>query len=333
MNDATLNKYNTAAHICGAVFKTIKNKIIKDNVVNILELNDFGNKKIIEAVSLTYKTEKNKGIASPVSISLNNCLGNYIYEESLQTYNTIESGDVVKIDFSVSIGGCIASIGETFVYGENNTKHNDVIKLLDKVSSKILKKIQHEETNDEIRMYIESKCANKNVFPVSNCISYQHSESHCKTSDSKYIILNYKPIWDTNDTLVNEENLCFEFEEGEVYTINISVIENDDQNTDCKYIQLCNPHLYRFNDCHYNLKLKSSRSFLSKVKSEHHNYSFPISKYNTDPKNKMGMRECLENGILERLPILFTNDNNKVFSKKFTIVVKKNSAYLLKYDL
>lgn len=332
MNDSTLNKYNLAAQICGKVYKDIKNKIVEENILNVYELQMYGNNRITEEVKLTYKNCKNKGIASPVSLSLNDCVGNYIHEDTLDLYNNIRLGDVVKVDFSVSVDGCIASIGETFVYGNINNKHMEVLKFLDKLSSKIVKKIHSGEVNDEIRIYIESKCSDKNLFPVENCVSYQQFESHSKTSESNYIILNYKPVWDTNDTLVNEENLCFEFEEGDVYTINLTLVENRDDNKLREYTQYCKPHLYRFNDHQYSLKLKSSRTFFSKVKAEHQNYTFGISEYNKDPKNRMGIRECLENRLLESYPIHFTKDKSPVFSKKFTLVVKKDSSYLLKYN-
>ncbi len=37
-------------------------------------------KRIQEELKTVYKKEKNKKIAFPTSISLNNCLGNYIYD-------------------------------------------------------------------------------------------------------------------------------------------------------------------------------------------------------------------------------------------------------------
>ena len=46
------------------------------------------------------KKEKVKGIAFPLSISLNNCTGNYIYEESMKDYNLIKEGDVVLLEWT-----------------------------------------------------------------------------------------------------------------------------------------------------------------------------------------------------------------------------------------
>jgi hypothetical protein len=90
--------------------------------------------------------------------------------------------------------------------------------------------------------------------------------------------------------------------------------------------------MYKYNDFTYNLKLKSSRSFYNETKSKHGVYAFEINPYLVNPKHRMGMKECITNELLEKLPIIYVKpDNIPVITKKFTIIVGKNESKLLKY--
>ena len=77
--------------------------------------------RIVEECNKIYKKETVKGIAFPTSISLNDCVGNYLYETSqeFENYNTIKKGDVVKIELGVNLSGCIANLGETVIYDDS----------------------------------------------------------------------------------------------------------------------------------------------------------------------------------------------------------------------
>ena len=337
-----LTYYNESARICGKVMNLLQQKLQEGNFpLDVLELSTFGNEQILLETNAIYKKIKDKGIASPVSISLNNCLGNFLYDHTNPTsdLNKVNKGDIVKIDFGVSISGCIAQIGETFLTGgENDGEIQKSLEFLDTLAKRhIAECMKSSETNDELRIRIESKCTENNVFPVENCISYEQKRGHIQSSDSKYVILNYKKYYDDNDNLVSEQNTCFEFEENEVYTIDLSVIPiDDDDDAEIKYNESDNAHLYRFNDTHYSLKLKSSRLFYSEAKSKHANYKFDISAYKGNVKHRMGINECYENSILDPFPITFvTKKNGKmvhVLSKKFTVIVKDDSCYFLRYS-
>ena len=330
-----LSYYNTAATICGKVYLEIKSKILlefyENNVdkLDILLLIEYGNKRIIDETNIIFKKVKDKGIASPVSISLNNCIGNYIYDynDLSNIYNSIHENDIIKINLGVVIDGCIANLCETFTIKENK-KVNKTIHFLDSLQKSIMELFQDpDNTNDDVRMLIESKCTNKDVFPIENCTSFQQEKGLCKYDESKYMILNYKKKYDLNDELIGLENICFEYLENEVYTIDISVVESD---CDVTYTQNENIHLYRFNDSFYGLKLKSSREFTSIIKSKHNNYLFDINPYT---KYGFGIKECVKKGILEECPIIYVKEKLPVITKRFTIYITENDCKLLKYKL
>lgn len=301
--------YSLASSISKKVFLTLKNLVLTKELISLKELSLLGNNLILK--------EQCK-IAFPSSISLNNCTGNYLYINDLET---IKDNDLVKIHLGVAVNNCIVQLCETFFA---NGKTHKYIDFLDKIQKKITKTIKHGETNDEIRIMIESMCTTENVFPVENCISYEQIDNSLKEMDSKYLILNYKKYYDSNDYLISEQNTCFEFEQNEVYTIDLSIVEN---NESLKYTSI-EPHIYRFNKYNESLKLKSSREFFNKIKSTHSNYAFDINQYKNNVKSRIGIKECLDKGLLETFPIKMIKSKENVFSKKFTIIIDEKFSKL-----
>jgi methionine aminopeptidase len=334
LTDNMVTKYHTSASICGKVYSHLKHQITNENERNVLTLTKLGNTLILEELSNIYKKSKDKNIAFPVSISLNNCVGNYIYnhENPDSEFNTIKETDVIKIELGVSIDGCISILAETFTINEN-VEIKTITDFLDKMQRELVKKIKHEETADEMRMLFESKCTDNGIFPVENCMSYQQLEGQLNGDALKYMILNYRKYYDMEDYLISPENINYEFEEHDIYTINLSVTPTrDDNDVNIKYKNNGESHIYRINEYTYSLKLKSSKAFYSQVKANHRNYGFDVSLYNHDAKNRMGMKECLNNNILDAYPIKYVFPVDiPVITKKFTIIVGKNDSKLLKY--
>ena len=345
ISEEDLTKYNSSAKICGIVFREIVFKISNNEMLETNLLNEYSDRRILEECSKIYKRE-DKNIAFPTSISLNDCVGNYIYGEGRDDYNIIKNGDVVKIELGVNIGGCIAVLGETIIYNsqgnqDNNSQenssdqdYNKYLNLLNELSLSIPKMLIPGGLNDDVKIMIESKCTETGCFPVENSISYQHIDGQLVTDDSKYIITNYQKYYDDDDNLAVPENICFEFEPGEVYTINLTVIPNDyekDDETQHEYYEPHESHIYRFNDDYKSLRVKMSRDFYAITKKENGTNAFNCIPYKNDFKKRVGIKHCLENGVLETYPVLYSKDKNPVFTKKFTLIVGDGKCVSLKY--
>jgi hypothetical protein len=151
--------------------------------------------------------------------------------------------------------------------------------------------------------------------------------------DSKYMILNHLAKYDMNDYLLTEQNINFEFEEDDIFTINLTVIpiEDDIETNQVKYRTLDNSFIHRINETNYSLKLKSSKEFYSKVKKEHSNYAFDIKKYLDNPRDRMGISECKKHDLLDVYDVTTVHNNLPVISKEFTIIIGKNNSKKLKY--
>ena len=336
ISEQDLTKYNTAAKICGVVFKEIVSKINSGEILDTQLLNEYGDNRITEECSKIYKRELVKGVAFPTCISLNNCVGNYIYEDKNDDFNKIKQGDVVKIQLGVNLGGCVAVLGETVVYNIENDKYNKYLELLDDLHKSIISLMIPGNINDDVRIIIESKCTETGCFPVENTLSFQHLDGQLSSEESKYIVTNYKKHYDTDDNLLVPENICFEFEAGDVFTIDLSVIPNDyDQFDEAthKYVQPHEPHIYRFNDLYQNLRLKMSREFYSSTKAKHGTNAFNCIPYKSEGRTRIGVKDCVTNGILETYPILYSKDRYPVFHKKFTVVVGDEKCHVLRYSI
>jgi len=321
-------EYERSAKVCGIVYNKIA-KIVVDGA-SVRDVCKFGTEAIItecEELSKTnsFRPHKSKSmyVGFPVSISLNNCVGNYVYEEGRTEYNTIRSGDVVKIEFGVNIDGYIALLGETIVVGDPENKMTAFLRSLEK---KVLQMMIPGNVNDDVRTVVESLCTENECFPVENTLSYQAQERFLKTQESKYIVLNFTKYYDKNEYLAVEPNTCFEFENGEVYHINLTIAHNENSNQ--RYKQVHDSHIYAFNDCFSSLKLKSAKEFNSSVKRSHGTNGFVITDLNhTDTKSKMGMKECKGKGILDEYIVYYNTLGVPIYHKKFTAVVKPECGY------
>jgi methionine aminopeptidase len=329
-------KYHTCATLCSKIYNKLKEMIINNKERNIKVLCEYGNNLIQSELNGIFKKEKNKNIGFPVSISLNNCVGNYIGDTEINV------DDIIKIELGINISGCIAVLAETFSINENKEldKYN---RFLDKIKNSLLKMIKNGETGDEIRIFIESKCTEMNVFPVENCTSYQSDINYLKTSDSKYFTLNYCKQYDQEEMLVNQ-NINYEFEENDVYNIDLTIIPESDSNSENDsnlILSSIDPVIYSLNENVYGLKLKNSREFYNEIKSKHHFNPFNIQDYKQ--KFSSGIRETCKNNLLNVYPIMYTNYKNKynkkqalrngpnVFTKKFTIIIGNEQSRLLNY--
>jgi len=328
ISDKILERYRSSSNICKIVLNEIVLKIQNSEILSLKELHLYGNKRLQEACD-KFTNLKIHTIAFPTSISLNNCVGNYLYEDDQK----ICEGDIVKIQLGVNLGGCIVNLGETIIYNkQQDIQHRKYIDLLNDLQKKIQKTLIPGNTNDDVKILIESTCTESGCFPVENTISYQHLDGQEFTDESKYIITNYKKYYDNDDYLVVPPNTCFEFETGEIYTIKLIVIPNNFDNSDeteHQYIQTDHPHIYRFNDTFYDFKLKMSREFVSRTKREYETNAFNGIEYGKNGKSRVAIKQCCESGILEQYPINFSKDKYNIYHKIFTVILNENSTIVL----
>lgn len=332
-----LTKYNDATKIAKKVYNSIQ-QLIVSGCLDTKTLCERGNEMILQELQKVYKKEKNKGIGFPVSISLNNCVGNFVHEEdpSFSLFNKIKEGDVVKLLVGVHISGYLSWIGDTFLFQNNQILSNEKIDFLRTLKQKVVKFIHPGMETDEIKQFIESECTDLSIFPLENTIISEQFKDHPVKFDGKNFILNYRPYYDDEGNVVGDENINYELLENEVYNFDITVTEDLNQDEVTKFkvskdtehvlVKPHEPHIYRCNEFSYNLKLKNSRNFYTNVKSVSQLYPFDFTNLKKTAVNKMGLKECIDNNIVDSFDVSYTKDKHPVYHIKFTVLLKNNKT-------
>ncbi len=251
---------------------------------------------------------------------------------------TVDLDSVLKIDMAIGRDDDFYYFGKTW---SKNPEDKDILKFLSKLVHKIEKRVKADNdidreaelkrivglkefesdlnfiNNDDLGVFIQQECIKNKCKTVENCKSYQYNNNMLFSDDSKYILTNYVKYFDDQDRVI-QYNDCMDLEKGERYVINISVIKTDENNINTKYGWNDTPGIGFFNEKVYRLKLKSSREFYSKVKTLKGRNVFLFDEFTT-AGDKLGRRECIDNGILEGLHVEFCDKN--VYSVKFTICI------------
>jgi methionine aminopeptidase len=321
-----LDKLNTGAKICKNVLNNLIEEIQNQKLSNVSIIANKGDLLLYDQLQTVYKNCKNKMIGFPVCLSIDNCVDNYRASKELI------DNCIVKIKLGCNIDGHISLLEKTFQFSKGDYKLkelNNISELEEKCKKICEKNMFHGNTNDEVRKLLEIELLEKGYQPIENCISYQTFEDQLSTSESKYMILNYKKYYNENDELMFPPNLCFEFLNSEVYHITIKFVSNENDKfciTDYHH----DSHLYRLNEYYYSLKTKSGKHFYSQIKKESNTNPFIFEDYKTLPLNKIGFKECFDNGVLDEFPVYYANNGVKVYGFTFTMMISNKKGVLVK---
>lgn len=309
MKSDELTKYKTAIKIAKAGYTFARDKILSGER-DISRVCKDTDQFVLEELSRVYKRESSKHIGFPCCISPNGIAG-------YNTQGTLGDDDVVKIEVGVEIGGTVGIYGDTFLLGAIDA-HAPFLEMLENIQKVIAKDIREGDFDTiTLKTAIESLCTEYNCFPIENCISYQHFPGHIRTEESKYIVLNHTKYYDDEDALVVEPNVCFEICDGEVYHVDVTIVPTGDTEPRFKFSPA---QILRFNDTYYSLKLRNSKQTAQFIKSKHSTNAFAVADYNT-PGHKLGIRECIDKGIVDEFPVETLVDNRCVYFKKFTMIL------------
>lgn len=325
-----LDKLNTGAKICNSVLNQLIEYTCANKIANLKDISLKGDTFLMEHLGKVYKNSKSKYIGFPTCMSINNCVENYNYSNELVTLDNFDSC-IVKFKLGTNIDGCISLLEKTFKFSKDIwmfSEKPDISDLEEKCKKICEKNMFNGNTNDELKKLLEVELLSKGFQAVENCVSYQTFENHINTSESKYIILNYQKYFDDDDNVILP-NTCFEFLNGEVYHVTIRFVSNEEEKM-CLTKSLGNSHLYRLNEYYYSLKSKSGKNFYSKIKSNHSTNPFNYTNYTNESSNKIGFKECFENGILDELEILYTEKGVDVYGFTFTVVISNKKGIIVK---
>lgn len=326
-NETNLEKYKCV----GQIATKIMNKIVKLSKPNkkVKEIIDQGYLEITNELNNVYPEIKNKGIAFPICLSLNNIAGHYCLATDI-----LKEGDLLKIEFGIHIDGFPTTIAFTTLITNNtkiakDDKRANVMKAAIKASREVAKKMKPGVLNTEIVKIIEEAakefnctlptCSESGIIP--GILSYQMSQNIIDFDANKDDELEY-----IHRFIMPKQNPTYDFalqelplEENEVYAIDIVMCSGQG-----KLVKSNDTCIFKRNyDKHAELKLKASRNVLNSVKSK-----YPVIVDCQDLNNKMGLKECLSKEILQSYPVVCEKTGEFIARIKFTIIVKDKPILL-----
>lgn len=312
-----VTKYRLAGDIANAALKLVVSQVKAG--AKIVDLCEAGDKYIEEQCAKVYKDKKvTKGVGFPTCVSPNPVVGHF--SPLAEDKTEVKVGDMLKIDLGCQVDGYVAVTATTVVVAAEGFakaitgRQADVLMaahLAAEVASRLVKAgAKGKEVAEAINKVAEAF----HVSPVLGVCS--HNVSRNFLDGEKMIIPKYEEGQKPEDCEVGLH---------EVYVIDIVMSTGDGKP---KEVSSDRTTVYmRARDTTYALKMKASRFVLSQIQEKHPHFPFNLRGFASTEdaaKYKMGIKECLEHGILTPYPVLEEKKDQYVAHLKFTTLVMPN---------
>jgi len=219
-NDLSNPEIITKYKLSGDIANRVLDKILSECVTGkkVVELCALGDSLINEQVANIYnKAKVERGVGFPTSVSVNNCVGHNSPLLSKES-ETLQPGDVVKIDLGVHIDGYIALVANTIVIPEAGSPENtpitgrkaDVVCAAYYGAELAIRLLKPGSKNTEISEVIKKAAAAFGCQPMEAVLSHQMK---------RYVIDGNKVI--SNKPTLEQKVDEFTIEPNEVYHIDV----------------------------------------------------------------------------------------------------------------
>lgn len=316
--DLVVTKYKMASEITNRVLKELMDKSVPE--ASVVQLCEFSDNRVLEETGKVFKKEKNlkKGMAFPTCISVNNCICHYSPLKS-DPDTILKDGDLVKIDLGCQLDGYIAVAAHTFVVGASKDKKvtgrkADVILAAYNAAEAALRHLKPGSSNYQITETIDKVSEAYKCKPVEGMLSYQLE---------KDIIDGPKRIIQ-NPTEFQRKEGCekSEFAVHEVYALDVLVSTGEGKAKE----GTTRTTVYKKKDIIYNLKMKTSRAFLSEAEKKYGLMPFTLRSFEDETKARVGVIECAKHDLMEPYPVYYEKEGEFVAEFKFTVLIMPNNT-------
>lgn len=314
-SDLVVTKYKMASEITQKVLREVVDRCIPG--ASAKEICTHGDKRLEEETSSVFKKDKElkKGIAFPTCISVNNLICHFSPLVS-DPDMILKDDDVVKIDLGCHIDGYIAVVAHTIVVGASREKkvtgrRADCILAAYYASEAALRLIKPNENNAAVTEMIDRIASVYHCKPVEGMISYQMTRG---------IIDGEKKIYQNPSEMQRRDIEKSEFALHEVYAVDVLVSsgEGKPRETDIRTT------VYKKKDFIYQLRMKSSRVFLSEVEKRFSLMPFTLRHFEDEKRARMGVIECAKHDLVEPYPVYQEKEGEFVAEFKFTLLLMPN---------
>ena len=330
MDDSKFNKYKTVSEI----IKKASDEVIKlcheKNGINYIC--GYSDNLIKNELSKIYK-KSSKGLMIPTCISRNEIVSHCnIYENDL-----LKDGDILRIEVAVHIDNNVVNYGNTIRVGYETW--NEGIINAAKVALKL--GVQNIEPNMDILQFkkvINEVAEYYNLNLLKRPDVYNEEDTTifydwCFRDSDRFNepswVVKYEHELELDENYYEDDEIDKNdnFKIGEAYHLTVAFTESGKKTK----ISDVKPCLFQNTKIKTNLKVNRSREVISEVNNKLDKVFFKINDLSLDAsKAKLGLRECIDKGVIRSLGIVECNMN--VVILKCTIIVQKNSVYILGED-
>lgn len=316
--DLVVTKYKMAAEITNKVLKEVVEKCIGG--ASSLALCTLGNARLNEETEKVFKKEKKmkKGLSFPTCISANNCICHFSPLKSDPDYE-IKDGDLIKIDLGCHVDGFIAVAAHTFVVGatkENPAKGKKADAVLSGYYAQeaALRLLKPGSTNTAITEHIDQIATAYKSKPVEGMLSYQLARN---VIDGEKRIIQ-------NPSEMQKKDGCEKCEFGvhEVYALDVLMSSGDGKPRESEV----RTTVYKKKDIIYQLRMKTSRAFLSEAEKRFALMPFTLRDFEDEKKARLGVLECAKHELMEPYPVFYEKDGEFVSEFKSTVLLMPNGT-------
>jgi len=324
VTEQNLDKYKAAGEIANNTLKALLKAVAPGKTTT--ELCVLGNKLIQTQCDGIFNNKKGsdgkplrKGVAFPVCVSVNECAGNHSPMKS-EAGQTIAAGDVVKIDLGVHIDFYCAVAAHTVVVGATpeakaSGAKADVVAAALHGAQVAYKLMQPGATNQQITDAMKKVAEVYGVNTVQGVL--MHQIKHGVIDGNNAILLR-----EEQDQSVEE----FEFEAGRIYTIDVLMSTGAGK----PHEKDARPTVYKRDVARrYQLKMQASRNLLSEIDQNFSPFPFSLCQVEDERQARLGLKECVDHGLLNKYPVLYEKPGDVVAQFKYTVLIMPSGVVTL----
>eukprot|EP00954_Amorphochlora_amoebiformis_P019571 1333510-Amorphochlora_amoeboformis.AAC.1 len=253
-NPNVVTKYKKAGEIANNAIKKVMESIKLDG--KIVDACQVGDDYIMEECGKIYNKTKpkvEKGIGFPTCVSVNHVVGHF--SPLSEDDSKFKEGDLIKIDLGVHIDGYVAVAAHTMILEKKATgKRADVLMAAHKAAECAIRLLKPGAKNEVLTKMFTQVADEFKVNVVQGVLSHQLERN---------IIDGEKVIASKFDPENPESKVEFEFEQNEVYAIDIVMSSGDGKPKEFEQRMTV---FKRDMESTYQLKMKASRAVFSDIK-------------------------------------------------------------------
>lgn len=313
-NPDVVTKYKAAAKIVNEAIATVVAAARPG--AKVVELCDLGDKFITDAVAKEFKGKDiEKGVAVPTCVSINNCVGHF--SPTSDNLAEIKEWDLVKIDLGAHIDGYIVQSAQTVLVQPDPAapatgRSADALAAAAACFDAAARLMRPGHRASEVPPMLVKIADAYGVQLVEGVLSHQMTRF---IMDGSKAVLNRPGA----DQKVEDS----EFEEGEVYAIDIVVSTGEGKP---KVLDEKETTVYkRALEVQYQLKLKASREVYSEVLKKHSTSMFTLRSLGAE-RSRFGLVECVTHGLLHPYPVMWEKAGELVAQVKGTVLLLPNGS-------